>query len=191
MSEEYRKTDIEEDPEDRFVTTRSGKPRVQLVNAEEDWADESPLTAYSGGQVLIRKKRCGGGDDDDGNANRARSVRRRRQRQVSRQRRVAKKARRAARKAARGRTTTITRTIIPANQLASYPAVQPANAQMYVQQQQPGQVIQTVQMQPGTVQQLVPAQVITQQPQVQFQGQAVASIQPMGVNGAMAAAASS
>lgn len=121
VSEEYRKTDIEEDEDDKFITTRSGKPRAQLIDGSDDWADDSLIGANPIGRALIRKKRCGGGGGDDGDANRSRRARRTRSNRRARrtQKKQVRRQKKAARKAARTRTTTITRTILPANQVAT------------------------------------------------------------------------
>lgn len=115
--------DIEEDKEDRFITTRDGELRDSgKVNLEaNEWTDEDTI---GNRRVLSRVKRCGGGggdDDDDGDANRsrrARRTRRTRSRRTQKSRRVRAREARKAKKARKAKskktttTTTITRKII-------------------------------------------------------------------------------
>lgn len=128
--------DIEEDPNDRFITSRSGKLREIKFNDADDadqWANERPMAStrlaqsgpslHSGSaqpvRVLSRKKRCGGNDDDDdGDANRARGVRGRRGRRTSRTRRRGGRRRGSRRRASKS-TTTVTRRVIQNGQVVS------------------------------------------------------------------------
>lgn len=126
--------DIEEDPKDPFITTRSGKRRPMLVDSEPDWADEAPMARIPRIVAgLSRVKRCGGGggggggdyDDDDVNrarrTRRARRARRARRNRAKRARKAARKAERKAAKAAASKTTTttVTRKVIKNGQVVS------------------------------------------------------------------------
>ena len=142
--------DIEEDPRDRFFTTRSGKRRPTLVS-DGDWAEEVSSSGFNRSpagslpNVLSRKKRCGGGGGDGGgDANRARRARRVRARR--RQQRRAAKARRAARRAQARATTTVTRQVIQNGQVVS---------QTTETRAAPAAVVSTIPQQPQVVQ--VPA----------------------------------
>lgn len=104
--------DIEEDKEDRFITSREGTlrdPGKVSLDALE-WTDEEPVGPK---RLLSRVKRCGGGDDDDdGDANRSRRARRARRTRRTRRARKARKARRARKSSKTTTTTTITRRIV-------------------------------------------------------------------------------
>lgn len=94
--------DIEEDDNDRFITTRSGKRRPNYIDTDDtdEWAEDvgargdddderssnvEPPTLSGLGKKRV--KRCGGDDDDDdGDANRSRRSRRARGRRSRRTR---------------------------------------------------------------------------------------------------------
>lgn len=176
---EQLELDLEEDPRDRFVTSRSGKLRPKLLDDDEqNWRDDVPVTlrhldlpSLNGGQELERHKRCG--DDDDGDANRARRARRVRARRARRAakraaRREAKRAAKAAASSSSTTTTTVTRKVIQNGQVVSQTTetqggqqqVVQSAAPVVVQHQQPAtSVVQTV---PAAT---VPAQQVVQQQQ--------------------------
>lgn len=160
--------DIEEDLDDPFVTTGSGKPRpvFKIGKEADEWINDLPKTSLNvmNNQSLSRVKRCGGGnnDDDDG-ANRARRARRRAARRAARRRAAkARKARKAARKAAKKATkttqTTVTTKVIQNGQVVSETTgAQPAATTVTTTQQQvqQPQVVQTT-----TTQQVQQPQVV-------------------------------
>lgn len=177
--------DIQEDPRDRFISTRSGKRRPMLMSDSEssEWADDAPAqkirklvdedTGSIAARVLSRVKRCGGGGDDDGgNARRARRARRAR---------AARRARKAAARAQNSvQSTTVTKKIYQNNQLVSETSyAQPAGHQVIVPAGAPPMVQSVaaapVQHQPVIIQQQPVAAPIVQQapaPQVVQQQQA-------------------
>lgn len=154
--------DIEEDSDDPFITTGSGKPRPIFELEADEWVNDLPNNVMlpKSPSALSRVKRCGG-NDDDGDANRARrrAARRRASRRRAARRRAAKKAKKAAKKAAKSRTeTTVTTKVIQNGQVVSetsgaQPAVQSTVTTTNQQVQQP----QVVQQTTTTSQQQAPA----------------------------------
>lgn len=171
---ETEANDIVEDPNDPFITSRSGKPRPNFVSSSDEWA-EAPISKQQ--TPLHRVKRCGGGGGggDDGDANRARRARRNRARRARRARRAQARAARRAAKASEGSTTTtVTRKVIQDGQVVSQSVI----PQGTVVQHQP--VVQAVAPQQPVVVQHQPAQpqVVVGQPQVVSGQPQVAAVQP-------------
>lgn len=148
--------DVEEDVDDPFITTASGKPRPVFERGLEadQWA-EDVIPGLNDGQQsqrpLSRVKRCGGGDDDDGDANRAR-------RRARRARRVAKRRAAKVNKAKKTKTTktTVTKKVIKNGEVISEETTNTGPATKVVSaSQQPAatvattNVVQNVQAQPG------------------------------------------
>lgn len=75
--------DIEEDDNDRFITTRSGKPRPDFASDADQWAEDTitRLPPTLSGMGKVRVKRCGDGGGGGG-ANRSRRARRNRARRA-------------------------------------------------------------------------------------------------------------
>lgn len=174
--------DIEEDPEDRFITTRSGKPRQRLMRGGEadQWVEDTLVGkqqaaaiagVQSGSQKVLSRKKRRCRNNDDGDANRSRRARRARSNRRA-QRKAERRARKAAKKAARRSqsTTTVIRKIVPISE------VNQLNGATTLVQQQPGTIVQSaVPATATTIQQ--PAQIIQQQvPQQKVVVPAAASI---------------
>lgn len=156
--------DIEEDPSDRFITTRSGKRRPKLVDGSDGWDEDVPVTlrglgSADGTRVLRRLKRCG---DDDGGANRSRRSRRsRRARRARVARRQTSRSKSRGAPAATQTTTTTVRKVIQNGQVVSVEPVSGsvlgspvapnvrASAPVVLPQQQPAPAVPVQQPQPA------------------------------------------
>lgn len=159
LVDENAEVDIEEDENDRFITTRSGKLRPKFESGVEDWSED---TKPINGRSLRRVKRCGGGmdydDDDDGDANRARRTRRGRRARRRRARKARRARRRAAKRASKSSsTTTVTRQVIQNGKVVSSTVEQVGEPAAVVDAQQ-----QVVQPQPVIVQQQQPIPAVIQ-----------------------------
>lgn len=199
------KGDIEEDPNDRFITSRSGKRRPMLEHDEQEWADEEPIAKWpnvsSGAKpakVLSRKKRCGGGDNDGGGGG-ARRTRRTRRRRNRNNRALRNRSRPRRTKSSRTTSTTITRKVFQGDKLVSQtietkgaPNSQPASTvvQPQVAPALQHQVAPAVQQQvvPAVQQQAAPVMHTVQQPQpviVQQPPAPAASVPSIAVSGSV------